>query len=128
MIKNFLVINFTGKNNLIGLCYNNNFFIKKLQTNITNNNETLVQNIMDLMKINNLKIDNTFSIIVNVGPGSFSSIRSAISVAKGIQISKGIKLYSYKNSQLTEFNQANIEYLIKKNLLENNLIKPLYLS
>ena len=127
MIKNFLVINFTGKNNSIGLCYNSNFFIKKLQTNIKNN-ETLVQNIMDLIKINNLKIDNSFSIIVNIGPGSFSCIRSAISIAKGIQISQGIELYSYKNSQLTEFNQANIEYLIKKNLLENNLIKPLYLS
>ena len=37
MIKDFLIINFTGKNNSIGLRVNNNFFIKKLQTNIKNN-------------------------------------------------------------------------------------------
>ena len=37
MIKDFLIINFTGKNNSIGLRLNNNFFNKKFQTNIKNN-------------------------------------------------------------------------------------------
>ena len=44
MIKNFLIINCTGKNNIIALRVNNNFFLKKLQTNIRNN-ETLVNKI-----------------------------------------------------------------------------------
>ena len=34
MIKNFFIISFTGKNDSIGLKVNNNFFVKKLQTNI----------------------------------------------------------------------------------------------
>ena len=49
MIKNFLIINFTGKNNSIGLRVNNNFFLKKLQTNIRNN-ESFVNNIFDFIK------------------------------------------------------------------------------
>jgi uncharacterized phage-like protein YoqJ len=49
-------------------------------------------------------------------------------VAKGIKISKKINLYGYKNSDLGQFNLANIELLIKKNLLQKNLIKPLYIS
>ena len=48
MIKNFLIINFTGKNNSIGLRINNNFFIKKLQINKINN-EQLVNNIFDFI-------------------------------------------------------------------------------
>ena len=49
MIKNFLIINCTGKNNIIALRVNNNFFLKKLQTNIRNN-ETLVNKIFVFIK------------------------------------------------------------------------------
>ena len=37
MVRDFLIINFTGKNDSIGLRVNNIFFVKKLQTNIRNN-------------------------------------------------------------------------------------------
>ena len=66
--------------------------------------------------------------MVNKGPGSFFFIRIALSVAKGIKISNNVKLYGYKNEDLPIFNLENIEILINKNLLEKNLIKPLYLS
>ena len=49
-------------------------------------------------------------------------------MAKGIKLSKGAKLYGYKSNLLNEFNLKNIELLIEKNLLENKLIKPLYIS
>ena len=127
MIRDFLIINFTGKNDSIGLRVNNNFFVKKLQTNIRNNG-LLVNNIFDLIKEKKAKIDKNFSIIVNIGPGSFSGIRISLAIAKGIKIVKGTKIYGYKNSHLAEFNLKNIELLIQKNLIENNLIKPVYLS
>ena len=47
-------------------------------------------------------------------------------IAKVISESK--ELYGYKDSSLDEFKPKNIELLIKKNLLENNLIKPVYMS
>ena len=127
MIKDFLIINFTGKNNSIGLRVNNSFFLKKLQTNIRNN-ESFVNNIFEFVKQKKAKIDKNFSIIVNIGPGSFSGIRISLAVAKGIKISKGAKLYGYKDSDLAVFNLKNIELLIQNNLIENNLIKPVYLS
>ena len=127
MIRDFLIINFTGKNDSIGLRVNNNFFLKKLQTNIRNNG-LLVNNIFDLIKEKKANIDKNFSIIVNIGPGSFSGIRISLAIAKGIKIVKGTKIYGYKNSHLAEFNLRNIELLIQKNLIENNLIKPVYLS
>ena len=127
MIKDFLIINCTGKNDLIGLRIDNNFFIEKFQTNIENN-DMLVNKILEFLKKHNAKIDKDFSIIVNIGPGSFSTVRTSLAVAKGIKISKGTRLYGYKNSILNEFNLKNIEFLIQKNLIENELIKPVYLS
>ena len=127
MIKDFLIINFTGKNNSIGLRVNSSFFLKKLQTNIRNN-ESFVNNIFEFVKQKKAKIDKNFSIIVNLGPGSFSSLRSSLSIAKGLKISSGSSIYGYKDTNLTEFKLKNIEFLIKNNLLENKLIKPVYLS
>ncbi len=127
MIKDFLIIDFIGKKDSIGLRVNNNFFVKKIQTNIRNNG-LLVNNIFDLIKEKKANIDKNFSVIVNVGPGSFSGIRISLAIAKGIKLVKGIRIYRYKNSSLAAFNLKNIELLIEKNLIENSLIKPVYLS
>ena len=127
MIKDFLIINCTGKNDKIGLKVNNNFFIHNFQTKIKNN-EILVSTILNLFNKHKANIDENFSIIVNNGPGSFSTIRVALSVAKGIKISTNVKLFGFKNSDLPQFNLENIEVLISKNLIEKKLIKPLYLS
>ena len=127
MIKNFLIFSFTGKNNLIGLMIDNNFFIKKFQTNIKNN-ELLMNNIFQFIKEKNVNIDKKFSIIINLGPGSFSGIRISLAIGKGIKISTGAKLYGYNDASLDQFNRKNIELLIKKNLIEKSLIKPVYLS
>jgi tRNA A37 threonylcarbamoyladenosine modification protein TsaB len=127
MINDFLVINCTGKNDSIGLKINSNFFVQKLQTNIRNN-ELLVNNIIDFIKKKNVKIDDKFSVLVNLGPGSFTSIRVSLAVAKGINITKKASLYGYKDSDLTELNLKNIDLLIKKHLIENKLIKPVYIS
>ena len=125
MIKNFLIINCTGNNNSIGLKFDNKFFTLKLQNNIKSNN-LLVNNIIGFIKKHKVKLTNKYSIIVNMGPGSYSSIRISLSVAKGIQIVHGSKIYGYKNHQLSELKLENIENLIKNNLLTNNLVNPIY--
>ena len=127
MIKDFIILNFIGKDDKIGLRINENFYIHELDNKV-NNNDQLVSNILNLVKKYKVNIDNEFSIIVNIGPGSFSSIRTSLSVAKGMKISKNIYLYGFKNSDLKQFDLANIELLISKNLIQNKLIKPIYLS
>jgi tRNA A37 threonylcarbamoyladenosine modification protein TsaB len=127
MIKDFLIISCTGKNDKIGLKINNNFFIHDFQTKIKNN-EILVSTILNLTNKHKANIDENFSILINNGPGSFSTIRVALSIAKGIKISNKVQLFGFKNSDLLQFNLENIEVLINKNLIEKKLIKPLYLS
>ena len=127
MIKDFLIINCTGKNDKIGLKIDNNFFIHDFQTKIKNN-EILVSTILNFTNKHKANVDKNFSILINNGPGSFSTIRVALSVAKGIKLSNNAKLFGFRNSDLPRFNLANIEVLINKNLIEKKLIKPLYLS
>ena len=127
MIKDFLIISCTGNNDKIGLKIDNNFFVHDFQAKI-HNNDLLVSSILNLITKHKANIDKNFSVLVNKGPGSFSSLRVALSVAKGIKISNDVKLYGFKNEDLPIFNLENIEILIKKKLREKKLIKPIYLS
>ena len=127
MIKNFLVLNFIGKDDKIGLKINNNFYIHNFDNQI-NNNDQVISNILNVLKKYKVILDKSFSILVNSGPGSFSSIRTSLAIAKGIKLTKNINYFGFKNSDLGQFNLANIELLIKKNFLQKKLIKPLYLS
>ncbi len=126
IINNFLIISCIGKDDKLGLRINKDFFIKKFENKT--HNERLVNEISNFLKSHNIKIDEKFSVLVNQGPGSFSGIRISLAVAKGLEISKKVKLYGYKNSDLKLFNQENIENLLQKNLIEKKLIKPIYLS
>ncbi len=127
MINDFLIINCIGKDNKIGLKVNNKFYVHDFDQKF-NSNDQLTVNILNLIKKHKVNITNNFSIIVNNGPGSFSSIRASLAVAKGIKISKRINLFGFKDSDLGQFNLVNIELLIKNNLIQKNLIKPIYLS
>ena len=127
MIKDFLILNCIGKDDKIGLKVGNNFFIHHFDQKIKNNDH-LVLSILNLIKKHKVNFNNNFSILVNNGPGSFSATRASLAIAKGIKISKKINLFGFQNSDLGQFNLGNIELLIKNNLIQKNLIKPLYIS
>ena len=127
MIKDFLILNCIGDNDKIGIKFGNKFYVHDFDQKI-NKKDQLVLSILNLIKKHKVNISDNFSVLVNSGPGSFSSIRVSLAVAKGIKISKKINLFGFKNSDLGQFNLINIELLIKKNLIQKNLIKPLYIS
>ena len=126
-INNFLVINCIGKDDKLGLRINKDFFIRKLK-NFDNNNDKLVYHISKFLSKYKIQLDQNFSVLINQGPGSFSRIRTTMAVAKGLEISKNVKLYGFNNADLQVFDKENIELLLEKKLVEKNLIKPIYLS
>ena len=127
MIDNFLIINCIGSDDKLGLRINKDFFIHNFK-NKKNINEQLVSEISNFLNTHNVKLDKNFTVIVNQGPGSFSGVRISLAIAKGLEISKKVKLFGYKNSDLKRFDQENIEKLVRVNLIEKKLIKPIYLS
>ena len=127
MINNFLIISCIGKDDKLGLRINKEFFVYKYEKKEISR-ESLVFYIQNFLKSHKVILDEKFSIIVNQGPGSFSGIRISLAIAKGLVIAKKIRLYGYKDEDLLEFNLKNIEGLMKNKLIENKLIKPIYLS
>ena len=125
MIKNFLIVNCIGHNDIIGLKINNSFYTQKINSN-NHNSESLLNSILNLLEKYKISLNSDFSALINLGPGKFSSIRTSLTILKGIKFAKGIKIYGYKNSQLPKFTLENIDFLIKSNSLENKLIKPIY--
>ena len=126
MIKDFLIFNFIKKENKIGLRVNNSFYVHDFDKKT--DNDQLVLSVLNMIKKHKVNIDMNFSVLINIGPGGFSALRSSLAVAKGIRISKKINLFGYKNSDLSQFTVDNIDLLIKKKLIQKNLIKPIYLS
>ena len=96
MIKDFLIIDCTGRDDSIILKINNMYFTKKLQTNLIKN-EILALEIANFTKKHKVKLNSDFSVFINSGPGSFSGIRISLSVIKGLKIVKNINIYSYNN-------------------------------
>ena len=126
MINDFLIIDCIGIDDKLGLRINKDFFIRRFENK--KNNENLVHDTYNLLNFHQVKLDKNFYVIINQGPGSFSSIRASFALAKGLEISKSVKILGYKNNDLSPFNLKNIEKLINKNLVEKKLIKPIYLS
>ena len=127
MIDNFLIINCIGKDDKLGLRINKDFFIHNISMK-KNYNGTLTSEIMNFLNSHKVKLDENFSVIVNQGPGSFSGVRISLAVAKGLEISKNVRLFGFKNSDLVKFNQENVEKLLSRNLIEKKLIKAIYIS
>tara|TARA_B100000242_G_scaffold153474_1_gene109602 strand:+ start:1719 stop:2102 length:384 start_codon:yes stop_codon:yes gene_type:complete len=127
MINNFLIIDCIGKDDKLGLRINKDFFIRNLKKK-KNKNEDLIIELIDFLNTHKVMLDNSFAVIVNQGPGSFSAIRISLAVAKGLEIAKKVKLFGYKDIDLKAFSEENIERLLSKNLIEKKLIKPIYFS
>ncbi len=127
MIKNFLIINCIGKDDKLALRINKDLFICNLDDK-NRTNENLVTEILNLFNQHNAVLNESFSVLINQGPGSFTATRIALAVAKGLIISKKVKLYGYRDTDLGRFDKKNIEKLLKSKLNEKKLIKPIYLS
>jgi len=72
----------------------NKTFSKILQSDKFNN-DLLMKQILEFFKANHLNFDDISDILVNQGPGNFSGLRGSIATAKGISLSKNLKLLGY---------------------------------
>ena len=75
-----------------------------------------------------LNFDVIDKVLVNLGPGKFSSIRTSISTLKALNIIYKFEIYGFSSKDVEKFDYSRVLLLLKKGKLIKNLIKPLYMS
>ena len=93
-IMNFLSIDCSTDIGSLFVKVENKTFSKVLQSD-KSNNDLLMKQILVFFEENNLKFDDISQIFVNQGPGNFSGLRGSLATAKGISLSKNLKLFGY---------------------------------
>ena len=67
-------------------------------------------------------------VLINLGPGKYSSIRSSISTLKALNLIYKFKIYGFSSKDVEKSDYSRVLNLLKKGKLIKNLIKPLYMS
>ena len=94
VVMNFLSIDFSTDISSIFVKAKYKSFSKNLQSDKLNN-DLLMKQILDFLAENNLNFSDISKIFVNQGPGNFSGLRGSLATAKGISLSKNLKLFGY---------------------------------
>ena len=113
---NFLSIDCSTETASLFIKVENKTFSKVLQSDKFIN-DLMVKYILDFIAENDLKFEDLSKIFVNQGPGSFSGLRTSLAIAKGISISRNIKLYGYDSfrwSCAKLYNKKDIIYSLIK--------------
>tara|TARA_B100000941_G_C28421108_1_gene508894 strand:+ start:507 stop:884 length:378 start_codon:yes stop_codon:yes gene_type:complete len=124
---NSLIIDAAKDKIFLQIIVNNKHYTNEYFNN-SENFDILSSIIFNFLKKNGVNLDNISHILVNQGPGKFSSIRASIVVAKAISISKNIEIYGFKSKDVIKNNYNKVINLVKNKKLTKNLIKPIYSS
>ena len=96
--------------------------------NSRENFDKFIDLLLIFLKKNKIELKDIEKIFVNQGPGKLSSIRTSISIAKAIALSKNISLIGFNSKDFDGEDYKKILKLENKNLLNKDLIKPHYSS
>tara|TARA_B100000963_G_C22563134_1_gene642412 strand:- start:326 stop:694 length:369 start_codon:yes stop_codon:yes gene_type:complete len=80
------------------------------------------------LKKNKTNIEILDKVLVNLGPGKYSSIRTSISVLKGLNLIFKFKIQGFSSKDVEKQSYLRVLDLSKKGKLIKKLIKPLYMS
>ena len=96
--------------------------------NSRENFDKFIELLLIFLKKYKIQLKDIEKIFINQGPGKLSSIRTSISIAKAIALSKNIVLIGFNAKDFDGKNYKKILKLEKKNMLNKELIKPHYSS
>ena len=80
---------------------------------------------LDKKKVNFKLVE---KVMVNLGPGKYSSIRTSLSTLKALNLIYKFKIYGFSSKDVEKYEYSRVFELLKKGKLIKKLIKPLYMS
>ena len=120
-----LIIDTAGEKIFLKIISDGKEYINKYD-NCREKFDELVKIIFNFFQKNNINLSNIDNIFINQGPGKYTSIRSAISIAKALKISNKINIYGYYSTQIIDNNYDILTNLLKEGRLTKNFIQPKY--
>ena len=122
-----LIIDTAGEKIFLKIITKNKEYINN-NNNCRENFDKFVKIIFGFLEQNNINLSKIDNIFINQGPGKYTSIRSAISIVKGLKISKNINIYGYYSTQIIDNKYDILMKLLKEGSLTKNFIQPKYLN
>ena len=124
---NNLIIDTAGEKIFLKIITEDKEYINKLD-NCRENFDEIVKIIFNFLHKNNINLSKIENVFINQGPGKYTSIRSAISIAKALKISKNVNIYGYYSTQINNNNYDTLMKLLEEGRLTKNFIQPKYLN
>tara|TARA_Y100001970_G_C14101975_1_gene785963 strand:+ start:721 stop:1098 length:378 start_codon:yes stop_codon:yes gene_type:complete len=124
---NNLIIDTAGEKIFLKIITKDKEYINN-HDNCRENFDEIVKIIFNFLHKNNINLSKIENVFINQGPGKYTSIRSAISIAKALKISKNVNIYGYYSKQINNNNYDILMKLLEEGRLTKNFIQPKYLN
>ena len=84
--------------------------------------------LFNFLEKNTTSFDFVDKVLINLGPGKYSSIRTSISTFKALNLIYKFEIYGFCSKDVENCDYSRVLDLLKKGKLIKKLIKPLYMS
>ena len=125
--KKNLIIDAANEKIIFKIIDNNKTYTNDYE-NSTKNFDRFAILLFEFLNKKMLSLDVIDKVMINLGPGKYSSIRSSLSTLKAISLIYKFKIYGFSSKDVEKYNYSRVLDLLKKGKLKKNLIKPLYMS
>ena len=126
-IKKYLIIDAANEKIIFKIIDNNKTYTNDYE-NSRKNFDRFAILLFKFLDKNMISFDIVDKVLINLGPGKFSSIRTSITTLKAINLVYSFKIYGFSSKDVEKYDYSRVLELLKKGKLIKKLIKPLYMS
>ena len=125
--KKYLIVDAANEKIIFKIIDNDKIYTNDYENSRKNFDKFAVL-LFKFLKKNMISFKTLDKVLVNLGPGKYSSIRTSISTLKALNLTYKFKIYGFSSKDVKNSDYSEVLYLLKKVKLIKNLIKPLYMS
>ena len=126
-IKKYLIIDAANEKIIFKIIDNNKTYTNDYE-NSRKNFDRFAILLFKFLNKKMIRFDIVDKVLVNLGPGKYSSIRTSLSTLKALNLIYKFKLYGFSSKEVEKYDYSRVLELLKKGKLIKKLIKPLYMS
>ena len=126
-IKKYLIIDAANEKIIFKIIDNNKTYTNEYENSRKNFDKFAIL-LLNFLDKKMLSFDFLDKVLINLGPGKYSSIRTSISTLKAVNLIYKFKIYGFSSKDAEKSDYTRVLNLLKKGKLIKNLIKPLYMS